>query len=135
MARKLSPGELGKTGARMGYSLISLARHLPEDARSIMRKLRDGKMRFEFQHGGLEGFTSELDRASNRLAFSVVIAAVIIGSSFVMSSKVGPCWRVLDFIGLGDVPILGFMGFFIAGVMGLALVWSIFRSGVLSGRS
>jgi ubiquinone biosynthesis protein len=134
MLKKLSPHELGRTGARMSYSLVSLVRHLPEDARSIMRKLRRGELSFRFQHSGLEAFTTEIDRASNRLAFSVVIAAIIIGSSSVMAMDVGPRWGALDFLGLGDVPIMGFMGFLLAGIMGLGLAWSIFRSGALSGR-
>jgi len=135
MVKKFSAGELGRTSARMAYSLVSLVRHLPEDARSIVRKLRQGRMQFEFRHSGLEGFASELDRASNRLAFSVVIASIIIGSSWIMGAKVGPSWGALSVFGLGDVPILGLVGFLLAGVMGMLLAWSIFRSGALSGRT
>ena len=81
---------------------------------------------------GLEEFVTELDRASNRLAFSVVTGAIIIGSSYVMSAGVGPTWGALRILGLGDVPILGLVGFVIAGVLGLGLMWSIFRSGKLN---
>jgi ubiquinone biosynthesis protein len=135
MARKLSLAELTRTGAHIGYSFLSLVRHLPADARSIVRKVRRGQLTFQFRHSGLESFAREVDHASNRLSFSVVIAAIIIGSSTIMGSNVGPTWRALDVVGLGEVPILGFVGFLLAGVMGLGLAWSIMRSGTLtSGR-
>ena len=108
-------------------------RNLPGDIRSIVRKLRQGRMRFEFVHEGLEGFATEVDRASNRLSFSIVIASIIIGSSYMMASNVGPSWSALEFVGLGGVPILGLAGYLIAGVMGLGLAWAIYRSGKLKG--
>ena len=108
-------------------------RNLPGDLRAIIRKLRQGKLRLEFRHEGLESFATELDRASNRLAFAVVIASIVIGSSYIMASKVGPSWSALAFLGLGDIPLLGLVGFLVAGVMALALAWAIYRSGKLGG--
>jgi ubiquinone biosynthesis protein len=128
---RLKPESLSRAGARSGYHILSLVRNLPGDLRSIVRKLRAGKLRIEFRHEGLEDFASELDRASNRLAFSVVTGAIIIGSSYVMSSKIGPTSDFLWIVGLDDVPLLGLVGFLIAGVMGLGLMWSIYRSGKL----
>jgi ubiquinone biosynthesis protein len=133
VVKRLAPSGLARGGARTGYHLLTLLRRLPSDLRSILRKLRQGRLRLEFRHEGLESFASELDRASNRLAFSVVIAAIIIGSSYIMGAGVGPKWRALDFVGLGDVPILGLVGFVFAGVLGLALAWAIWRSGKLGG--
>ncbi|MHC4199687.1 MAG: ABC1 kinase family protein [Planctomycetota bacterium] len=133
VASRLSPGRLTRAGARTGYHIMSLLRHLPGDARSIVRKLREGKLRFEFRHEGLESFTTEIDRSSNRLSFSVVIGSIVIGSSYIMASNVGPSWSALDVLGLGRVPILGLVGFLVAGVMGLGLAWAIYRSGKLKG--
>jgi len=133
VASRLSPGRLTRAGARTGYHLMSLVRHLPGDVRSIVRKLREGKLRFEFRHEGLEDFTTEIDRSSNRLSFSVVIGSIVIGSSYIMASNVGPSWSALEFLGLGRVPILGLVGFLVAGVMGLGLAWAIYRSGKLKG--
>jgi len=133
MASRLSPERVGRLGARTSYHLLNLFRNLPGDARTIIRKLRQGRLRFEFMHEGLEGFTAEMDRASNRLSFSVVIASIVIGSSYIMGGDVGPKWPALDFVGLGGVPILGLVGYLVAGVMGLGLAWSIYRSGKLKG--
>ncbi len=130
---RLSPERISRAGVRTGYQLLSLVRNLPGDLRAIMKKLRQGKLRLEFRHEGLEGFATEVDRASNRLAFAVVIASIVIGSSYIMGTKVGPSWGALEFASLGDVPILGLVGFVVAGVMGLGLAWAIYRSGKLGG--
>ncbi|MHC5056855.1 MAG: ABC1 kinase family protein [Planctomycetota bacterium] len=133
LVSRLSPERIGRMGARTSYHLLNLVRNLPGDMRSIIRKLRQGRLRFEFMHEGLEGFTTEVDRASNRLSFSIVIASIIIGSSYIMGGDVGPRWPALDFVGLGQVPILGLVGYLVAGVMGLGLAWAIYRSGKLKG--
>jgi ubiquinone biosynthesis protein len=78
-------------------------------------------MRLIFRHDGLDNFISELDRSSNRIAFSVITAAIILSSSVIMLARVGPQWH--------DVAILGLVGFLIAAVAGLWLLVSIFRSG------
>ena len=66
---------------------------------------------------------NELDRSSNRLAFSPIIAALIIGSSMIMRLEVGPF--------LFGYSILGIAGFLIAGILGLWLAIAILRSGRL----
>jgi ubiquinone biosynthesis protein len=66
-----------------------------------------------------------LDRSSNRLAFSVVIAAIIVGSSVVISAA-----SDLTVFGF-PVQYFGIAGYLFAGVLGLGLSWAIFRSGRL----
>jgi ubiquinone biosynthesis protein len=96
---------------------------LPRDMREIVTKVKQGKLRIEFEHRGLEGLISELDRVSNRLAFSLIIAALIVGSSIIMHADKG--FKVLGH------PALGVLGFLFAGLLGLWLAWSIIRSGKL----
>ncbi|MFQ5591626.1 MAG: ubiquinone biosynthesis protein UbiB, partial [Phycisphaerae bacterium] len=67
----------------------------------------------------------ELDRSSNRLSFSIVIAAIIIGSSVVVSADTELALMNIR------VQSFGVFGYLIAGVLGLALLWAIFRSGRL----
>jgi ubiquinone biosynthesis protein len=63
---------------------------------------------------------NQLDRAANRLTMALVIAALIIGSSIVMTVKGGPT--------LLGLPIFGFLGFMGAMLGGLWLVRAIWRS-------
>jgi ubiquinone biosynthesis protein len=64
-----------------------------------------------------------MDKVSNRIAFSLIIAALVISSSIIMQTDKGPL-----FLGF---PALGIIGFLIASVLGLGLAIAILRSGRL----
>jgi len=95
--------------------------NLPGQLHDLMLKLLQGRLKIEFQHEGLEPLTHNLDRASNRLSFSMIVAALIIGSSLLLTANRGPIWNHLS--------ILGLLGFLVAGVLGLWLIIAILRSG------
>jgi len=82
-----------------------------------------GELSVELQHKGFEELIAELDRSSNRISFSLIIAALIIGSSLIIQLEVGP--RVFGY------PVLGILGFLFAGILGIWLVIAILRSGKL----
>lgn len=103
--------------------LYTLTNLLPRDLALILEKMKKGTLRAEFEHRGLENLIYVLDKVSNRISFSMIIAAIIIGSSIVMQMDRGAM--------LFDFPLLGIVGFVVAGAMGLWLVVSILRSGKL----
>jgi ubiquinone biosynthesis protein len=109
--------EIGETGGEY----LKLFRQIPEGARDLLRQLRGGKMKLEFEHRGLGRLTKVLDQVSNRIAFAIVLAAQIIGSSLIILSDIPPRWN--------GIPIIGLAGFLVAGVMGFWLLVSIIRHG------
>ena len=100
---------------------IDLFRDLPEELRSILSQLRQGRMKLEFEHRGLSDLRAVLDQVSNRISFAIVLASLIIGSSLIILSGIPPKWQ--------DIPIIGLIGFLLAGVMGFWLLLSILRHG------
>ena len=88
---------------------------------NLMLRLLQGRLKIEFQHEGLETLQHNLDKASNRLSFALIVAAIIIGSSLLLTANRGPAWNHLS--------ILGLLGFLTAGVLGLWLIIAILRSG------
>ena len=96
-------------------------RELPEELRTILKQPRSGQMKLEFEHRGLGKLATALDRVSNRVAFAIVLAAQIIGSSLIILSDIPPKWN--------GIPIIGLAGFLVAGVMGFWLLVSIIRHG------
>ncbi len=98
-----------------------LIRRLPRRLNHILSRTEKGSLRLELMHLGLEDMIEELDIVSNRLAFSIIISGLIVGSSLIIGTGMSP-----TFLG---VPLLGIMGFFIAGFMGLGIMFSILRSG------
>ena len=118
---RMRPARLAEEIARTGSGYLQLLRELPEELRAILRQLRGGRMRIEFEHHGLQALGAALDRVSNRIAFAIVLAALIVGSSLIVLSDIPPHWH--------DIPVIGLLGFLVAGIMGFWLLLSIIRHG------
>ena len=118
--KRLSFARIRREFLRSFPDIYSLMNSLPRDFGVIVRKVRKGELSVELQHVGLEDLILELDRSSNRISFSLIIAALIIGSSFIIQLEVGP--RVFGY------PVLGIIGFLFAGILGIWLVIAILRS-------
>jgi ubiquinone biosynthesis protein len=95
----------------------------PTEIRLLAAKLRKGQATLGLEIRGLDRLIVELDRSTNRLAFALVIAAIIVGSSLVMTLDVG--------IRVYGLPVIGLAGYLFAGFLGAGLVISILRSGRL----
>ena len=80
-----------------------------------------GYLKLRFDPHGFNRVVSEIDAASNRLSFSLIISAIIVGSSFIIQTGMEPhIW---------GVPLLGVIGFLMAGFLGMWLVIYILRTG------
>lgn len=100
------------------YHLMVL---IPRQLSKILKKMEESIFRLELQHQGLENLINALDKASNRLSYSLILVAIIIGSSLIMQTDKGP-----QFMGF---PVIGILGYIISGILGLSLVIMILRSG------
>ena len=100
---------------------MAVAEQLPHDVSRLLRNARRGHLQVGIEVAHLKRVGDQLDRSANRLAMALVIAALIIGSSIVMTVQGGPT--------LFGLPAFGFLGFTGAVVGGLWLVRAIWRSG------
>jgi ubiquinone biosynthesis protein len=110
--------------AMAGRDALRIAKQMPADVTEILSKLRNNGIVIAVEHKGIDHFTTELDRSSNRLSFAMVIAALIVGSSIIFQTRVGPA--------LSGYPLLGLVGFLLASILGLWLLIGIIRSGSLN---
>jgi ubiquinone biosynthesis protein len=117
------PSRMLKDAALYSSELLDIIKIIPKDTYEILKKIKTGKLKIEFEHQGLSKFISEMDKSSNRVSFSLVISALIIGSSLIIMANKGPL--VYGF------PVLGILGFIFAGILGLGLAIAILRSGRL----
>ncbi|MDD2463168.1 MAG: AarF/ABC1/UbiB kinase family protein [Desulfobulbus sp.] len=120
MAR-MHPGRLAEEISNTGSSYLHLFRELPDEIRSILQQLRSGRMRLEFEHRGVKSLGAAMERVSNRISFAIVLAALIVGSSLIVLSDIPPRWH--------NIPVIGLVGFLVAGIMGFWLLLSIIRHG------
>ncbi|MCP4580475.1 MAG: AarF/ABC1/UbiB kinase family protein [candidate division Zixibacteria bacterium] len=122
-ARKFKPTNFLKDIMRIIDELRWIMVESPRKWRLITDKLSRGELQVQMQHIGLETFIKEMDRSSNRLSVSLLVAALIVGSSMIMTVDKG----VMIF----ELPVLGLIGYLFAGILGILLVISILRSGKL----
>jgi len=118
---RMHPKRIVREWLRMIPGFGRLVRGLPHRIDQILMRAEKGTLRLEFEHHGLDHIVSELDVMSNRISSSMIISALIIASALVIQSGMKPF--------VCGVPVLGIIGFVIAGILGMGLVLSILRSG------
>jgi ubiquinone biosynthesis protein len=123
LLKRMNPSHIIDRIEKVANDLMYLLKDLPDDLQVFFKKISKGRFKMEFQHRGLETFISEMDKSSNRLSFGIIVAALIIGSSLITLSDKGPH--------IMGMPLLGMLGFVIAGLLGLWLIFGIMRSGKL----
>lgn len=121
--QRLSPRSLWKEARASGVEWLDLLRQVPGGAVEVLQLLRRGKLHVEFEHKGLDPLLHKLEQVSNRLVFAVVLAALLIASSLVALGQFAPFWH--------GMPLIGLVGYLLAGILGLALLISILRRGRL----
>lgn len=119
--------ELGVAGIAQLYRASSALKESAADApialRRLLGRLERGEPLFDIRHQTGGSLERHLLHASNRLAFALIIASIVIGSAIVMAAHAGPH--------VGELPLLGVAGFVVAGVLGLAWAVIALKSGRL----
>lgn len=85
--KRFSPDELLKRGNIFIQDSIELIEKLPQHLSSILKNLKEGKLKFIFENKQHEKITIEINRLAILLSFSIVIAALIISSSLLIKIK------------------------------------------------
>jgi ubiquinone biosynthesis protein len=111
---------LGKTRTLFASAFGRLG-DLPAELDRLLRRLEHDDFTVNFQHRGLEGLNEALRAASNRIALGVIIGALIIGSSSIVTTGIRPY--------LFGYPALGIVGYLLSALLGLWVIWDIFRHG------
>ena len=102
-----------------GLNLYDLIQDLPSRLKAFFRKIDKGDMTFTFKHTGLSTLNNTLERISNRVTFGIIIAALIVGSSMIITTGVKPL--------LFGFPALGVVGYLVSGLLGIWLIINILR--------
>jgi ubiquinone biosynthesis protein len=124
MLGRYTPQRVLSRARRESLKLASVFAEYPHQLHDVLEQMRDGQIEVGFVHKGLDDLLRKIDVAVNRLIIAFVVAAGLIGSSLIgVFATAGP--KVLG------LNIVSAFGFFLAGVLGLWLMWGVFRSGRL----
>jgi ubiquinone biosynthesis protein len=119
--RRFHPKHIAKEMFASGSEFINLVKTIPDDMGTLLTLAKKGKIKIQFEHHRLDDLQSTFDRVSNRISYAIVLAALVIGSSLIVHSDIPPKWN--------EIPVIGLVGFLVAGIMGFVLLWSILRRG------
>lgn len=111
-----SPRSWKKRTANMIDASVELIEHLPQNMYDLLEKLKEGQFEIHLEHHRLENLANEIKESSNHISMSLIIAALIIGSSIIVQQKIGPL--------IANVSLWGILGFVIAAIMGIGLLIS-----------
>ncbi|QDT15947.1 ABC1 kinase family protein [Alienimonas californiensis] len=118
LKERLDPKRLAKRFAGEAGELASLAAAVPHQLGRTLEKLSRDELRVQLDVSGLDTLTREIDRAGNRLAISLAMSSLILASALLIRSVPESFWFA--------VPI-----FLLSSLLGLWLVYGVFRSGSL----
>jgi ubiquinone biosynthesis protein len=119
--RDFEPRRMARNLRRILLDVHDLAGRIPDDINAIMHKVRQGKFQMRLHHEHLDDLAKTLDKSSNRISFALIIAALLVASSHLVSEEG-------TVVGLFDLQTLGLTGYVIAAIIGIWLVISIIRS-------
>jgi ubiquinone biosynthesis protein len=100
-------------------AMWGLQQHLPHSLSAILKKIEHDRLTIGFDHKNLTPMQKALESSFNRLTLGIVLGAMIMGSSMIITTGVGPL--------LFGYPALGMTGYLISAVLGLWLIITIIR--------
>jgi ubiquinone biosynthesis protein len=114
--------------------VLDMGNHLkimPKLAHDILKQTAQGKQRLELRHDGFQEMNTQFIKGINRLTIGLIIAASLIAGAMVLDASQKLFEFTIDLWGgqtISLTAILGLTGYVIATLLGLWLIYTIFRS-------
>jgi ubiquinone biosynthesis protein len=123
MRARFTPQRIVDDVINVASKLLEFFQQFPKDLLDITQLIRKQRFRLQIEHQGLETMLATHDQISNRISFSIIIAALIIGSALIVVSEIPPL--------MFGISLIGIILFFAAAIMGIWLLIAILRKGRL----
>lgn len=117
--REMEPERLTEQMTGMAGDTVRFLRDLPGDALDLIHLLKSGKMQMEFELRDMDKMNETIKRVVTRLSAAVLLAAMIMGSSILVQSRIPPL--------VAEIPVIGIAGFMISGFIGIYLLYDLWK--------
>jgi ubiquinone biosynthesis protein len=115
LQRRYSPKRLGRDALRSVREWQRLIDALPRESLQLLERTRSGDLRFSVEQPSLSG-------PLNRLAYGIIVAALLLGSTLMWGMAAPPT--------LWGVSVIGFLGLLVGVLLGAHLLFLIWRSSI-----
>jgi len=120
---RFSPKRIESDIAKLASQSYKFIQEFPRALLEITRLIRQQKLSFKHELEGFDRMLATHDQISNRVSFSIVIAALIIGSALIVISNTPPLFY--------GISLIGIIGFLAATILGVWLLVAILKKGSL----
>ena len=120
---RFHPERIAEDLIQLVSETLQFVEKFPKDLLEITRLIRQQRLSLKMEHQGLDAMLATHDRISNRISFSIIIAALIIGSALIVISEIPPLFY--------GISLIGIVLFSTAAIMGIWLLIAILRKGRL----
>jgi ubiquinone biosynthesis protein len=124
MSERYQPIEALRWGQATLTEVLGSVTSMPRDLARLVKDARHGRIRIEFDLKRLDAFGHRVHSAINRATIGIMTASLVVGSSIVMTVTGGP-----TVFGVSLLTYCGLIGYLIAFVNSLWIIFSIWRSG------
>jgi ubiquinone biosynthesis protein len=121
--KRLSPVRFYERARKNLMEISDLTFLLPRQLKQIIKKTLKDEIQIKMYHVNLPEFIRDMDKSSNRIAFAMIVSAMILSSAIMHAMGVRPT--------IFGISILGLSAFILAFLLGIWLIISIIRSGRL----
>lgn len=118
ISARYHPQKLADTTYSSVINWSRLFQKVPTKISHILDNAENGCFNIKFESEEGTRLISEINIASNRLSFSLIISALIVASSLIVQTNTLPL-----------VPVLGTLSFLIASIFGMWLVYNMLKTG------
>lgn len=124
VSERYHPASALRRGQETLGNYVGLVASVPRDLARLVKDARRGRLRVDLDLKRLDSFGDRLDSTIDRMTIGIMTASLVIGSSIVMSVPGGP-----TLFGMPLLRLLGLVGYLMAFVNSLWIIFSIWRSG------
>ena len=118
--KKYEPGNMLVSGLRNLVSLRRTLEKLPKQTSRVLDNLEKGRIKIEMKDKDVERLSFELDKSSNRVSYGMIIAALLVSGSLLVSFGKPVIW---------NISLISTILFSFAAFLGIILIISIFNEG------
>ena len=102
-----------------GIMLLRKSVQIPEQLADLLKMTMSGQAKLNIDLTGSEEPVQRLDKMINKLIIALLCAALLIASSTICTTDMKPQ--------IGGIPFLGMLGYLIAFILSLRLIWDIHK--------
>ncbi len=109
MKKEISPQRKLEETKAVTKELVRIGAALPNQVSETLSRLNEGRLKIDFAHVNLDNLVEKVEEHGNDLYEGIIIAALVLGSFYVIGLPVGPQ--------MFELSIIGLTGFGLAAVM------------------